>query len=173
MVDAEQVRRLASGNWLAPPTGVPVSRTSPQLHLRVESRKSERMRKKEGGKRRNLRPAITVMVMKIWCTLSIKYPKITRNTTNFCWPNVRVCGYMQPCSVPGNSLNSPPCHTHASTTSWFGLSGRTSSGTNAGFVGGIKTVNSLGQMRIMNAAIHSVCHDYGQFVSASAARLVG
>lgn len=64
-MDAEQVRRLASGNWLAPPTGVPVSRTSPQLHLRVESRESEWMRKKEGGKRRNLRPAITVMVMKI------------------------------------------------------------------------------------------------------------
>lgn len=36
-------------------------------------------------------------------------------------------------------------------------------------------LNSSGQMRIMNAALHSVCHDlsYGQFVSASAARLVG
>lgn len=80
---------------------------------------------------------------------------------------------MQPCSAPGNSLNSPPYHTHASTTSRFRLSGQTSTGTNAGFVGGIKTVNSSGQMRIMNAALYSVCHDLSYGQSASAVRLVG
>lgn len=47
MVDAEQVRKQASGNGLALPRGVPVSRTSPQLHLRVEREDEKERRGKE------------------------------------------------------------------------------------------------------------------------------